>query len=245
MHVTTRDPHGRSLAMLPSIWLWRLWIVGVLLLSLAGCEGLSFLTAMAPQPSIPAKFKLPARRTLVIVDDPQLHLGDIQRSRQIAAAVGFHLVRQNVITPEQLVTQERLWAYANGLGDQYPMTPIDQIGRALDAQQVIHVLVDAVALAKEDTVGAIEPTARMQVKVIDATAGARVFPPLNKLKDSTAVQRGHVTIAKTRMTIPDQRNSRAAQTGWLTDLTNEAGLTVAQLFYAHRPDEFHTDSTRR
>ena len=207
----------------------------LLCLCLAGCAGPGFIGyVVGGPPKVKALYALAPVTTLVIVDDPRELLGDPNFPAVVGANVGFHLTRNEILTTEQLIPQDHLSTLAAQLGDRYPGTPIDQIGARLEAQQVIHVLVRSVNLQVDNTY--YQPTATVEVKVIDAATGDRLFPKPADQPTMRATAPGYlVDVAMKRQTLDTTR--RGALSMLARGLSERIGLVVAQVFYDHVPPD--------
>ncbi len=174
------------------------------------------------------------RRTLVIVDDPKNALGDPNYPAVVGANVGFHLKKNEVLTAEQIVSQDHLATLAARMGDRYATTPIDQIGSRLNAEQVIYVLIRSV---KMQVAGAYyHPVAVVEVKVIDAVNGSRLFPKPGEYNDPKTSPPGHtLSVELKRQTV--DLNRRHTGSMLARTLAERVGLQVAQLFYEHVPPD--------
>ena len=211
---------------------------GLLLIAvmcLTGCAGPGFIAHVLAGPNqVKARYALQPRPTLVIVDDPQNELGDPNFPAVVGANVGFHLIKNQVLEPAMVVPQDHLASLAAQLGDRYPTTPIDRIGARLKAQQVIYVFVRSV---KMQVAGAYyHPVAVVEVKVIDAVSGARLFPKAGEYSDPQTTPPGlMLSIELKRQTIDPSRRHAGAMLA--RSLAERIGLEVAQVFYDHVPPE--------
>ncbi len=204
-------------------------------LSVAGCQEPGFLAHVIAGPDqVKALHTLELVPTLVIVDDPRNALGDPNYPAVVGANVGHHLKENQVLEAPLIVSQDHLSALAVRLGDRYPTTPIDRIGSRLHAEQVIHVLVRSVSM---QVAGAYyHPTAMVEVKVIDAGTGARLFPKAGEYTDPQATPPGlNFSIELRHQTI--DTNRRHAPSMLARSLAERIGLEVAQVFYDHVPPE--------
>jgi len=204
-------------------------------LSAIGCAEPGFLAHVIAGPDqVKAQYTLAAVPTLVIVDDPREALSDPNFPAVVGANVGHHLVQNKVLEPAQVVSQDHLSALAVQLGDRYATTPIDRIVARLGAEQVIHVLVRSVSM---QVAGAYyHPVAVVEVKVIDATTGARLFPGAGKYDDPQATPPGvTLSVELKRQTIDTDR--RYAPSMLARRLSERIGLEVAQVFYDHVPPD--------
>lgn len=211
-------------------------LCGLLLLCLicAGCEAPGFIAyVVGGPPKMKARFTLEEQSTLVIVDDPSNMLGDPNNATVIAANVGFHLKENDVLLPELVVPQDHLTVLAANMGDRYLATPIDQIGRRLKADQVIHVQIREVSLQSANTY--YEPSAEVEVKIIDTQTGKRLFPISEDKVPGISVPGETLMIEMKRQTLDETR--RNAIQMMARDLAERIGLEVAGLFYDHVPPD--------
>lgn len=199
-----------------------------LLALLTGCEGLAFLAAMGGD-KVPAVYELPNQTTLILVDDPSTQLGDPALRSVVATNAAYHL-KQNKALDASIVPQEELSLLMAREGQQFAKMPVDQIGRLLQAQQVVHVVVESVVL--EVAPGVYRPTAMAQVKVIDASTGQRLFPAAEPFDTALSTPPGYSV--RVRLSVDTARVGDSGATVMLRrELAQRLGLTVAQLFYKH------------
>ncbi len=216
--------------------LGRLTVLAALIfsaLSAGGCAEPGFIAHVIAGPDhVKARYTLEPRPTLVIVDDPQNALGDPNFPAVVGANVGHNLIQNEVLDAGLVVSQDHLSSLAVQLGDRYPTTPIDRIGTRLKAQQVIYVRVISV---KMQIAGAYyHPTAVVEVKVIDAQTGSRLFPKAGEYSDPETTPPGLTfPIEMKRQTLDENR--RHARSMLARSLAERIGLEVAQIFYDHLP----------
>lgn len=204
-----------------------------LLLLAGGCEifGMAALMATGGD-KVKAVYKLPNGRTAIIVDDPQKRLGSGVLTGVVASNIAHHL-KQNDAISATIVPEKDVATLAARLGDEYATTPIDQLGRSLGAQQVIYVEVEQVTLLAAP--GAYRPSALVELKVIDAENGVRLYPPPPPIDEPGVPSRGRsVTVQMAHRGI--DRESRGADAMMGRVLAERIGLEVARMFYDYRPD---------
>ncbi len=212
----------------------RLGLLLLVCLACAGCEGPGFVAYVIAGPSkVKAKYLLAPRPTLVIVDDPDNMLGDPNNPAVVGANVGFNLKENEVLLPELVVSQDHLSVLAAQMGDRYMATPIDQIGQRLKAEQVIHVRVRSTRMQSDNTY--YQPTAEVEVKVIDALTGKRLFPADDSANPKPNAPGEPMTIQLKRQTLDETR--RHALPMLARSLAERVGLEVAGLFYDHVPPD--------
>ncbi len=147
-------------------------VVAALALCLVGCEGIGFLTAMGGARKIKKIHQLADVRTAVLVDDPSDQLGDPGLKGVVASNVRFFVMDGKEV--KDVIDPQEVTSLAARMGKEFEKTPIDRIGRELGVSQVIYVSIESVQLASGP--GMYRPIAGVQVKVIDAAAGHRLFP---------------------------------------------------------------------
>lgn len=214
---------------------WRrfgaLLLAAGLLAPLAGCEIWSAMS-VGLKGTDPAVQELADRRTLVLVDDPKLLLTDAGNRVLIASKIGQDLAEAEAIL--DFVPPAQYNRFASEQGDAFDRMPTDEVGRALDARQVIVVLLDDLQMRRGP--GAFRPTLSMWVKVIDTETGERVFPDPDKVADPAATidPRGYpVEAALYYAAAPEDLRTGSAL--MMQELSLRAGREVARLFHAHVP----------
>ena len=197
--------------------------------ALAGCNIAGLLGSMVGE-TVKAKHKLVDQRTLVVVDDRQDEFGAPGVTAMIAKQIQQALRENEVLVEARFVPQQELRDLARQLDANYPQEPLAELGRKLNAKQVIHVDVRSVRLRKAPNVYRPRMTAR--VKVLDTQAGRRVFPAPDGPSPSDGPTPGYEL--KTQMSV---RTIESNNRGALTELRREAALhlgrAAARLFYDH------------
>lgn len=206
-------------------------LVMAFLFTLAGCEGPAVIAAaIQGGEKVPPAFVLPDVPTLVMVDDPQHQLDNPGLARQIATTA-IHYLRFQKVLPESDFIEPRETAKLEAqLADRWPTTPIDEVGRRLGARQVVYARIQSVSLHVAESL--YRPEARIEVKVVSAETGQRLWPPAPPLADPNQPTPGH-TIHITLDYV--SKDSRYVGDSTPDDLArrvaDEAGLRLAQLFY--------------
>jgi len=214
--------------------------VAMIALAIGGCEGLSAVS-YAFQGGEPVKklFQLPPKRTLVLVDtlegpDQTNALATPSYRNLIASDIGYYLEKEEALPPDLIIDLRELNQLAGQLGDDYDRTPIDQIGRRLGAEQVIHVLIEQSSVAVAGNL--YRPAAAGQVKVIDVRQAKRIFPRTMDLEAEGGGVPGH------RFSVEMDPINQDVVSTTLTDmlsrqLAQQIALDVSRLFYDWRkPD---------
>lgn len=206
----------------------------VIVLPLSGCELFSFIAQGVVQPKTKARFTLHDQSTVVLVDDPEGSLGNPTLPNVIANRVAFELKQNMAVTT--IVPPDRLHALAATAGKGYRRMPVDQIGRELGAQQVIHVHVESVQLQAEP--GLYRPIAAVRVKVIDAIESRRLFPTADHHSadpNSALFERGELLMVQIDYKVAGVTPRTEAMVV-SRRLANHIGHKIARLFYDYTDD---------
>lgn len=204
----------------------------VLMVSAAsGCNAVAILTtAAAPPEKVNAKFDLPDKPTLVVIDDWDGLVNNETQMRRIALSVRAALEAENVVT-KGFVGQDELAAIREELGPSYRQTSLALLGAKLGARQVISAQVVGYQMSTAGSV--IRPTITLHVKVVDVDERARVFPPL--IDRDTGVDSGaKVFPVVSRMKMRDTAGQSAARSIAARDLADQAGRDIGRLFFDWR-----------
>lgn len=199
----------------------------------AGCEGPSFLAkTVLGEDKVKPVYTLPDRPTLVMVDDPGQVLANPILAGVIATNVEHHLKDSGAIAAP-FVTQARFTSVRDRLDKEYALTPVDQVGRLAGAEQVIWIKIHSAML--QPAPGFYRPTASIELKVLDAVEGKRLFPEPPPIIEPGAPSRGHMMEIGFRYKGLEAQSP--GQDAMLARrLAERVGRDVAQLFFEHRPD---------
>lgn len=203
----------------------RLLVAVGLVLPLTACNIAGWLAHGAPQ-TVPAVYDLPKKRTLILVDDQQRHLGDPALVSVIVARMGFDLTERKVL--KDVVPVVDVNRVAAREGAEFAQKSAAGLARQLEAKQVIQVQVDQVTL--EPSPGLAQPTARVYVKVVDAS-GKRLFPAANG--DAASSPWGYALTVKLPQVSPGI-DARAHSAALRRSLATRIGREAAALFYKHK-----------
>ena len=214
----------------------RFLATGLLLLATPGCAAGGFLAHLFGGGSaIKAEYTLENRSTAILVDDPERMLGAPALPGVVANNVRHALEKNAALETASIVSQDEVNRLASRLGDEFAVTPIDEIGRHLGADQVIHVEVQTAsvyAFSGQVT----RPRCSVRVKVIDVVNRKRLFPDTTAYVDSTFTPPGHLVQVEMEYKALDDGGS-----GQLTmlaqQLAQRTGRRVAELFYDHAAPE--------
>lgn len=205
----------------------------ITLMILAGCDAAAYVLNAFEDDRIPAQHQLAQTPVLILVDDPQYKLGDPSLA-SLAAAWAGDGIRKNV-SKTPVIAQQKLQDLAQSKGDGFASMPVDQVGAALGAGQVVYVSVESAGITGD--IGLYRPQAVVRVNVIDVSTGKRVFPA--GVTDATSAsqgvpQRGQRVEVKLHYTSSEQ--SPLGETAVLMrTLAQEVGTAVGELFYKHHP----------
>lgn len=209
-----------------------LLLIGLTLTQLSGCSYLAVAAELVTPPEkVEAKYKLPDKATLVIVDDPRGLVNSPSTLRRIAAATRGVLEIEKVVVDGGFIGQDQLASYRETLGEDYSRTTLAKLGIELEAKQVIHVEVTGFQIAVGGDV--IRPGIAMNVKVFDLDERVRTFP--RGIDPETGIDSG-ATVYSLQSQTPsrDVTGQSAARSVAVRELADQAGRDVARLFFTWR-----------
>lgn len=194
--------------------------------ALSGCNiaAGAFYILHGPDEKIAAKYKLPPERsTVVFVDDRNNRLPSRDLREMIASAAGDALTSGNAV--RDLIDPRSALAAASKDRFGEPMT-IAEIGRAVQADVVIYVTIDAFSLSADGQ--SVSPTSSMRVKVIDSATETRLWP-----EETAGYSLG--------VQAPPRQGSIQGSAAEMHQIRQEAaaraGLGIAQLFVGYTSRE--------
>lgn len=204
---------------------------------LAGCQSVGFFSQVLFPEKTVAVFDLPPVKTAILVDDTNNQLGNPTHTGVIAQRMFFDLVQGKKLTPEQVIDYQYVRDLEAKLGTDFERTPVDQIGKMLGADQVIHVNIDFVQMSVQP--GIIEPKAIVTLKVIDVNKSERLFPPPSPVTNIDSLEtskRGYrITVELPRKVMMEVDDS--TQNLLLRTLSEQIGYQAARVFYTHLHEE--------
>ncbi|MBL8875088.1 MAG: hypothetical protein JNM86_04750 [Phycisphaerae bacterium] len=198
-------------------------LVGIALLPSSGCNiiGPAYYFIHGPEKT-PAAFTLDkTRSTVVFVDDQNSVLPRRSLRLEIGSAA-TQLIQTEKLVDDMIDSRGAIVA-ATRDRDSEPMSVVG-VGRAVKAQIVIYVAVDAFSLTGGGV--AYSPAARVRVKVLDAENDVRIWPPAN-LPDGAPL---NVNMHEKARNAPTSSAQVAVAEN---ELANEVGVAVAELFFEH------------
>lgn len=213
----------------------RFVLSSLLLVSLAlfnGCDVISTAASVVTPPEkIEAKYDLPDKATLIVIDDPRGLVTSPSTLRRIASATRNVLEVEKVIVDGGFVGQDELSAYREELGDRYNQTSLAALAIHLGAKQVIHAEVTGFQVGLGGNV--IRPAIALNVKVFDLDERARVFPTSGGSGNSVDLG---TTVYPLQSQLPaqDLTGQSAARSIAVRDLADQTGRDIARLFFDWR-----------
>ncbi len=206
--------------------------LSLMAMALGGCQSAGFVAQVFGKNQVPAVYALEDRPTLVLVEDAgEADLTTPDLAGLIAGRIGQQLESANVVSkviPFNDFT--RLKADTPAFSTDPKKWNIARIGRELGAEQVVYVAIQRWRLSEEGVI--YRPYAEARVKVIDAAADTRRFPPAADQYGSS----GHPVITQESYGSMDG----ASQTTHMIvarRLADAVAREVAWLFYEHKLPE--------
>jgi hypothetical protein len=207
--------------------LWRsVALVGAALGS-AGCNIVTPIAAVASgPPQKDAEYALADRPTVVFVEDRSNTLGKSSLRRVIGEKTSEKLMVQKIVA--QTISPQDALALARRETHDQPLA-MDEIGRAVGADQVVYVEMLAFRLTPDGFTP--RPGAACRIKVIDVPNRVRLFPAEGALSDWRTLEVGMGDMP------PSMYRDASARRELEEMLAAEVGEQVAKLFYKHTPRE--------
>lgn len=190
-------------------------------------------SVLARPPLVEAKYDLPDKKTLVVVEDAvRPVVNNPQVLRRVAGAVSTVLEAEQAVTVG-LVGQDELDALRAELGTQFARTSIAGLGIRLKARQVIHVRVISYQIDVGGNV--VRPNLVAEVKVVDLDKPGRVFPAEFAAGEPGSGAEAYVL--ESSLPARDLSGQSAARTIVERELADQAGRDIARLFFDWRMPE--------
>ncbi|MFG0283925.1 MAG: hypothetical protein ACF8R7_05840 [Phycisphaerales bacterium JB039] len=192
---------------------------GLISLAMGGCNifGPILFIAHGP-PRVPALYELPRERpTVVLVDDPDNHIGSRQFRLEMAAEIEKRLLAKKKVDTV-IESQQLLRVLARERPED--RMAIGEIGRAVGAEVVIWVGVQSFELLQDAE--SVAPQAQLRIKVLDVVAEEKLWPTETAQHDLV------VSMPRQPGAAPDSPSERRRL---MMDLARYAGQATAELFY--------------
>lgn len=213
--------------------LWRLLVIATMVgcvLTAPGCIFFGWAGhVVAGGETVTAQYKPQDRLTLVLVDDPSHQLEDPTMAGRIASSIGRELKKNKIIT--EFVSDVEVARVATRQGEKFAAMPLDQLGRAVGAAQVLHV---HVTQYHHRPVGGLwEGSAWLRVKIFDVENRQRLFP----MPPATGASDGDrdMPVNAFRRYSYRSDHARAIRQTLSNKFADHISLTVAQVFFTHQP----------
>lgn len=210
--------------------------LAALVLSACNILGPASYIALGPE-AVPARHELLDRPTVVFVDDRAnaIPMNAPNTRRAIADRVTEELLKREVVT--QMINPADAMSYARRRDRDDDLMPIDELGRAVGAEQVIYVELDSFKGSPDGVQARMLSACR--VKVIDAVAKVRLSPPPDhelgwwEVKTMSGIMN------------PDQYRTERGRRDLQAILAELTGDDIARVFYKHAPGEVGTRLQQR
>lgn len=201
------------------------------LFCLTGCNIIGGTAQLlAPPEKIEAKYDMPDKPTLIVIEDWEGKINNESLLRQIAGSTRAALEAENVVTTG-FIGQDELAAYREELGERYKKTSLAGLAIKLGAKQVIHAEVTGYQMAMGGNV--VRPAITLNVKVFDLDERERVFPA--ESDPETGLGTGMTVYPlQSRRPAQDLTGQSAARSIAARELAEQAGRDLGRLFFDWR-----------
>lgn len=214
---------------------WYGWMCLASLCLLSGCNVIGVAaTVMTPPKKVDAKYELPDKATLIVVDDPHGMVNSPATLRRIASATRNVLEVEKVVVGGGFVGQAELAGYREELGERYNQASLAALAMHLGAKQVVHAEVTEFQVDLGGNV--IRPAIALDIKVFDLDRRARVFPSRHNI-DSSADIGASVYSLQSQMPTQDITGQSATRSIAVRELADQTGRDMARLFFDWRMPE--------
>lgn len=209
----------------------RTWSAGALCALVALCPGCNIVTPAAyilnGPPSVEAQYTLADVPTVVYIDDRSNQVNPVSLRRVIGDTASEDLMVKKLVTTTISPQDAMNIAAQHDRSNQ--IMPIEEIGKAVGAKQVIYV--EMVQFADTPDRYTPRPAATCRVRVIDVENRKRVFPAADAKEPACTLQVTSGTID------PEVYKTRAGRLETFKALAFETGHEIGKLFYKHERKE--------
>ncbi len=196
---------------------------------LIGCNiGVPLLYLVDGPPKTDAAFKPADVPTVVFVDDRGNVMSRVALRSVIGDAVASELMANKVL--KKTISTKDAVGYARSRESKSELLPIDAIGKAVSADQVIYVEMTSFTIGDPNSDST--PRAACQVRVVDVVNRQRTFPPGD---DEDA--KSYPVSVQLRPIDPEMYRSSTSFRGLEEQLAAELSDAIAKLFYKHETRE--------
>lgn len=175
----------------------------------------------------PAVHRLDPKRSVVVFVDDRRSVLPTRLIRQRISTAAEQRILSETLVEARVISWESLQSVVTAERFSKPLS-IAEIGRAVEAEQVIYATVDQFALTPDGLQFA--PSARMRVKVIDATTGDRLFP---KAGDGGGAEAAYTLGIAEKVRAAGLPKSNAERMKAEQELADELGRRLGELFFKH------------
>lgn len=190
----------------------------------AGCNWVAagFLLVHGP-PRIEARHKLqPERPTVIFVDDRSNQLPTRALRDVIARSA-----QETLLSEKELITVIDCKAAFSAVASEKSSEPMDLVAlaKAVQAEVLVYAAIESFTLSEDG--GSVSPSIAMRVKVMDATAGKRVWPEEKS---------GSSVVSTSRTGQGFKPTSQGEMAKMEQEAAKQAGVALAQVFFSHERD---------
>ncbi|HRP61916.1 MAG TPA: hypothetical protein PK400_01335 [Phycisphaerales bacterium] len=182
---------------------------------------------VAGPPTVDAEYKLQDRPTVVFIDDRENLINPVSLRRVLADRVSQELMTRKLVT--RTISPQDAMGLASRYDTNREVMPIDAIGRAVGAEQVLFIEILAFSDRVDNTIP--RAAAVVRVRLIDVENRVRLYP------SADSEQVGRVVQITTREFPPDAYQSRSSRVKIYETLAQDSGDRIAKLFYKHEARE--------
>lgn len=196
-------------------------LLALSLCAVAGCNIASTAAYVLQGPAkVEAQTELDRKRpTVVFIDDRSSKVPRRSLRVVMGQMAEEEMIARRVIDADKMIAAQSVLRAAMSEDADEPMSVAD-LGRAVGAEVVVYVTIDAWTLTKNS--GSFSPLVAARVKVIDATERARIWP---------GEDRGFPLLIEPAASASDVPSSSAERSAAHNELAERAGRSIAKLFY--------------
>jgi hypothetical protein len=230
--MTSLWPH-RSASRIPPV------LCLALALALAGCNGpVGWFGRVVTGQPVEAKYKPDDRPTLILteqaLDAEGPVLRDLNLSGAISSRIGFILKDRGAIS--QITDLQKLHDLQVRVGDRYSAMSAADIGRQLQAQQVLQVFVVKAGVA--GVLGSYTSWADLKVRLLDADTGKCLFPSPDGFAGADPNERDPASFVHVEVEHKASNDERQLSVATLQgELADRIARDTARLFHGYNLDD--------
>lgn len=203
----------------------------LIMLSLAACVPIgAALYKLTPDPEQEAHYKLKNRPTAVLVENfrnPDLAASDAELlTRNLSDKLAAVEVDKKKLV--EVIPFEKVLDLRNSRPKDFATMTIPQIGKAVGAEQVIYVDLQASGVAPMATGEVLQGKAAANIKVVDVATGDTLWP--------TEMEEGYAVSGQTS---PLKGQDSSTFNAVREELYDTLADRIAKLFYKYRLDSDH------